>query len=167
MSSNDYINSRCNVTANYTGGSKFERNMHGVFNILTKDAPPSGFANVTKGKGSGRVYGQAQCRGDIDPEGCNSCIRNSTLDIVQKYCPNASDAIIWYENYQLRYSNTDFFGHLNVEDSGNWFWINDKVKEPNAFNQKLGSLLKNLASQATTEPNSKFMLATGNITSTD
>ncbi|XP_049937095.1 cysteine-rich repeat secretory protein 38-like [Nymphaea colorata] len=146
MSTNDYIDSRCNVTANYTGGSKFEWNMHGVFTILTKDAPPSGFANVTKGKGLERVLAVAS---------------------IDTYCPNAIDAIMWYENCQPCYSNTNFFARLNVEDSGSWYWTADKVEEPKAFNQKLGSLLKNLTSQATTEPNSKFMFVTGNITSTD
>ncbi|XP_049931279.1 cysteine-rich repeat secretory protein 38-like [Nymphaea colorata] len=167
MSSNDYINCRCNVTAHYTGGSKFESNMHGAFNILTKDAPPSGFANVTKGKGSERVYGLAQCRGDVDQEDCKACIHNSTKAIVGTYCPSAIDAIIWYENCQLRYSNSNFFAHLIVEDSGSWYWTADKVEEHKAFNQNLGSLLKNLTSQATTELNSKFMFATGNIPSTN
>ncbi|XP_031482759.1 cysteine-rich repeat secretory protein 38-like [Nymphaea colorata] len=138
-----------------------------VFNILTKDAPPSGFANITKGKGSERVYGLAQCRGDVDQEDCKACIHNSTEAVVGTYSPSAIDAIIWYENCQLCYSNTNFFARLNVEDSGSWYWTADKVEEPKAFNQNLGSLMKNLISQVTTEPNSKFLFATGNIPSTN
>uniref|UniRef100_A0A5K0ZEJ1 Uncharacterized protein n=1 Tax=Nymphaea colorata TaxID=210225 RepID=A0A5K0ZEJ1_9MAGN len=83
------------------------------------------------------------------------------------------DAIIWYEHCQLRYSNTNFFGHLNVEDYGSWYWIDDKMEQPKAFSEELGSLLKNLTDQATTQPNSMFsmfpmsMFATGNITYND
>ncbi|KAF3774870.1 hypothetical protein EJ110_NYTH43820 [Nymphaea thermarum] len=161
MSTNDYIGSRCSTTANYTAGSFFEMNMRSVFTTLTNDALPSGFSNATVGQGSDTVYGLVQCRGDIGQDSCKECIRNSTQQVVG-YCPYNMDAIIWYEQCQLRYSNTNFFGLLNVDDSGNWHWINDEVENPKAFNKTLGRLLKNLTYQATTEP-SRFMFATGNI----
>uniref|UniRef100_A0A5K0ZEP7 Gnk2-homologous domain-containing protein n=1 Tax=Nymphaea colorata TaxID=210225 RepID=A0A5K0ZEP7_9MAGN len=153
MSTNDYINSHCSVTANYTNGSTFEVNMGSLFFTLTNDALPTGFSYATTGHGLDRVYGLDQWRGDVDEDTCNGCISNFTQQVV-KYCPNTMDAIVWYEKCQFCYSNTNFFGLLNVDDSGNWHWINDKVEHPKAFNKKLGSLLKNLTDQATTEPNS-------------
>ncbi|XP_031499229.1 cysteine-rich repeat secretory protein 38-like [Nymphaea colorata] len=166
ISSNDYINSRCNAAVNYTAGSKFEANMRRVFFTLTNLAPPIGFGFATWGQGLDRVYGLVQCRGDIDQEDCKACIHNSTQAVVDTYCPSAVDAIIWYENCQLRYSNTKFFARLNVEDSGFWYWVADKVIDPKVFNEKLGSLLKNLTYLATIDL-SRLMFVTGYIPYSD
>ncbi|XP_031499197.1 cysteine-rich repeat secretory protein 38-like [Nymphaea colorata] len=114
--------------------------MQSVFSILTNDAPPVLFANATAGQGtSERVYGLVQSRGDVGEDNCRKCIQNSTLQVV-KYCPNTRDAIIWYEKCQLRYSNTDLFGQLNTDDSGDWHWTYGKVEDPKAFYEKLGTL---------------------------
>lgn len=93
---------------------------------------------------------------------CRSCISNSTEKIVDIHCPNAMNAIIWYEKCQLRYSNSSFFGRLDVQDSGYWYWLNDKVEDPADFNKKLRKFLKSLASRAVTQP-SRLMFAAGNI----
>ncbi|XP_049936397.1 cysteine-rich receptor-like protein kinase 6 isoform X3 [Nymphaea colorata] len=135
--------------------------MHSLFSILTNDALPTGFSNATVGVGSDTVHSLVQCRGDIDQDSCKECIRNSTQQVVG-YCPYNMDAIIWYEKCQLRYSITNFFGQLNVEDYGYWYWINDKMEDAKAFNENLGSLLKIFTYQATTEP-SRLMFATSNI----
>ncbi|XP_031475543.1 cysteine-rich receptor-like protein kinase 25 [Nymphaea colorata] len=161
ISTDDYIRSRCSPTGNYMAGSMFEVNMRTLFSTLTKDVPLIGFYNVTVGQGSERVYGLVQCRGDVDQQDCEACINNSTVQVV-KYCPNTMDAIIWYKKCQLPYSNTDFFGRLNIEDYGSWPWVDDKAEDPKSFTKKLGHLLKNLTSVASTEP-SGLMFATGNI----
>ncbi|XP_031504420.2 putative cysteine-rich receptor-like protein kinase 20 [Nymphaea colorata] len=174
MSTNDYIDSRCSITTNYTDGSTFEVIMRSLFSTFTNDPVDSfpSFSKATLVNGSDTVYGLVQCRGDIGQDSCKECISNSTQQVI-KYCPNAMDAIVWYEKCQLRYSNTNFFGHLNVKDYGSWNWIDDKMEHPKAFNEKLGSLLKNLTDQATTVPNSMLsmfpmsMFAMGNITYDD
>ncbi|KAF3777378.1 putative cysteine-rich receptor-like protein kinase 33 [Nymphaea thermarum] len=155
-------------TASGIAGSVYELNMEAVFSTLTNDALPFGFSNVTVGQGPETVYGLVQCRGDVDQQDCKACIINSTIQIVE-YCPNTMDAIIWYQKCQLRYSNTDFFGRLNVDDSGGWHWTSGKVTDSKGFNEKLGHLLKDLTSLATTptDPASKLMFATGNIPYTD
>ncbi|KAF3774869.1 putative cysteine-rich receptor-like protein kinase 30 [Nymphaea thermarum] len=168
-STNDHIDHRCSTTDNYTAGSVYEMNMEAVFSTLTNDALPFGFSNVTVGQGPETIYGLVQCRGDVDQQDCKACVYNSTIQVV-KYCPNTMDAIIWYQKCQLRYSNTDFFGWLNMDDTGNWYWTNDKVTDIKGFNEKLAQLLKNVTSLAatiTTEPASKLMFATGNIPYTD
>ncbi|KAF3772973.1 Cysteine-rich receptor-like protein kinase 10 [Nymphaea thermarum] len=157
MSSNLYLMRRCSIAANYTDGDEFEVNMDSVLSTLKNDAPSIGFLNTTKGQGPEEVYGLVQCRGDIGEEECKSCISRSTIEIVQ-YCPNTKDAIIWFEKCQLRYSNTNFFGLLNLIDSVSWTWVNSSVESPKKFYGPLVSLLKNLTSAATTEP-SKSMFA--------
>ncbi|KAF3774876.1 LIM domain kinase 1 [Nymphaea thermarum] len=163
LDTNFYLASKCNGT-NYTTGGKFEANMGRVFSALTNDAPSVGFSHATAGEGSERVYGLVQCRGDMDPDECRVCISNATKYIVG-YCPYSMDASVWYEKCQLRYSNTNFFGLLNFVDYGSWIWVSGQVTDP-VFHEKLGSLLQNLSSLATTEP-SRFMFATGDIPYTD
>ncbi|KAF3772972.1 putative cysteine-rich repeat secretory protein 37 [Nymphaea thermarum] len=148
MSSNEFLRRRCSVAANYSDGDEFEN-----------EAPSIGFLNTTKGQGKEKVYGLVQCRGEVGKEECVTCISRSTIEIVQ-YCPNTKDAIIWFEKCQLRYSNTNFFGLLNLNDSDSWYWNNSTVEFPDAFDALLGSLLKNLTSAATTEP-SRRMFARG------
>lgn len=46
-------------------------------------------------------------------EVCNACITTSSQDIL-KHCPNRKEAKIWEEHCQLRYSNTKFFGALDI-----------------------------------------------------
>ncbi|XP_049931171.1 cysteine-rich receptor-like protein kinase 10 isoform X2 [Nymphaea colorata] len=159
MSSNEFLLRRCSVAANYTDGDEFEVNMDSVFSTLKNEAPSIGFLNTTKGQGTEEVYGLVQCRGDVGKEECGTCITRSTIEIVQ-YCPNTKDAIIWFEKCQLRYSNTNFFGLLNLNDSNSWSWANSSVEYPEEFYDSLGSLLKNLTSAATTEP-SRLMFARG------
>ncbi|KAF3774874.1 Cysteine-rich receptor-like protein kinase 25 [Nymphaea thermarum] len=138
--------------ANHTTQGEFESKMHSVFNNLINGAHPLGFAKATAGEGSERVYGLVQCRGDVDQETCNACISTSTDQIVHPYCGTSLDAIICYEKCQLRYSNTDFFGRLNVENSRNSS-TGPKADGPKALYDKLASLLKsNLTSEATREP---------------
>ncbi|KAF3775906.1 Cysteine-rich repeat secretory protein 26 [Nymphaea thermarum] len=161
MSSNLYLTRRCSIAANYTDRDEFEVNMDSVLSTLKNDAPSIGFLNTTKGQGPEEVYGLVQCRGDVGEEECKSCISRSTIEIVQ-YCPNTKDAIIWFEKCQLRYSNTNFFGLLNLNDSVSWTWVNSPVESPKEFYGPLVNLLKNLTSAATTEP-SRSMFA-GNAT---
>ncbi|KAF3774042.1 Cysteine-rich repeat secretory protein 38 [Nymphaea thermarum] len=151
MSSNLYLTRRCSIAANYTDGDEFDVNMDSVFSTLKNEAPSIGFLNTTKGQGPEEVYGLVQCRGDVGKEECRTCISRPTIEIVQ-YCPNTKDAIIWYEKCQLRYSNTNFFGLLNVNDSYRWSWTNSTVEYQEEFYESLGSLLENLTSGATTEP---------------
>ncbi|XP_049936568.1 cysteine-rich repeat secretory protein 38-like [Nymphaea colorata] len=168
MSSNDYIDSYCNTDINYIDGSEFQTNMRLAFATLIADVNPLGFSNATQGEGSDRVYAMAQCRGDVGQNTCKECIDTSTQKVNDTDCTHPMEAIIWYENCQLRYSNTDFFGILDVAHSGYNSW-NDDVVADESFNEQLGSLLQNLTSLATTprEPASKLMFATGNILYTD
>ncbi|KAF3773384.1 hypothetical protein EJ110_NYTH55422 [Nymphaea thermarum] len=160
MSSNDYIDSYCNADVNYIDGSEFQTNMRLAFATLIADVNPLGFSNATQGEGSDRVYGMAQCRGDVDQNTCKECIDTSTQKVDDTDCTNPMEAIIWYENCQLRYSNTDFFGSLDVNHSSHWRWTYNTVEDPDTFKDKLGSLLINLTTQATREP-STVMFATG------
>ncbi|CAN6452159.1 unnamed protein product [Victoria cruziana] len=145
---NEYIGSRCSNTSNYTAGSTFERNMKVVLASLTTDALPSGFSNKTAGLSPNEVYGLAQCRGDVTGNGCAECLDNAAVDVVRR-CPYSIDAIVWYEQCQLRYSNANFFGVLDVKDVTSWYYSKE-VKDPLIFGQKLKTLLNSLGSQATT-----------------
>ncbi|KAF3774878.1 Cysteine-rich repeat secretory protein 8 [Nymphaea thermarum] len=160
MSSNDYVDDDCDDGMSYTEGSEFQTNMRLAFATLIADVNLHGFSNATEGEGSDRVYATAQCRGDVDKNTCKECIDTSTQQVNDTDCTYPMEAIIWYENCQLRYSNTYFFGHLDVTDHGYNRYKYDLASE--SFNETLGSLLQNLSSRATTG-HSTLMFATGSI----
>ncbi|XP_031503751.1 cysteine-rich repeat secretory protein 38-like isoform X1 [Nymphaea colorata] len=160
MSSNDFVDSYCNRDINYIDGSKFQTNMHLAFATLIADVNPLGFSNAPEGEGSERVYAMVLCRGDIDKQTCKECIDTSTQKVNDTDCTYPMEAIIWYEKCQLCYSNTKFFGHLDVDQSGAHLWNSPDVND--SFNEKLSSLLQNLISQATTG-RSTPLFATGSI----
>lgn len=55
----------------------------------------------------------------VTSEKCNNCISAASKSI-QNLCPNTTDAVVWEEDWELRYSKERFFGHLDVTlHSGN------------------------------------------------
>ena len=59
------------------------------------------------------INAQYLCRGDIDPPTCRDCVAFASTDLPKK-CPTGTDAIIWYDECKVRYSNASFFAKLDV-----------------------------------------------------
>lgn len=93
-----------------------------------------------------QVNAIALCRGDVNVASCRQCIYRSTF-VLQKRCPNQKEAVIWYDNCMLRYSNRYFFGNMEF---GPWFWMYNlkKVPNPGAFTRAVRSLLNTLIFKA-------------------
>ncbi|EEF29327.1 conserved hypothetical protein [Ricinus communis] len=80
----------------------------------------SGYFATTTGKGYDKVYGLAQCRGDVSKANCSRCLHEAAKDIRQA-CRNQPDSRIWYDYCFLRLSS---------------------------FNQKVSSVMDKIKSQA-------------------
>ncbi|XP_031501483.1 cysteine-rich receptor-like protein kinase 10 isoform X2 [Nymphaea colorata] len=96
-------------------GTPFHKNLKALLSYLIENAPLSGFYNDNVGLGSGQVYGQALCRGDIPNDVCWHCTAQASSKI-QELCPNSRRAIIWLDHCQLRYSDENFGGMVDVSD---------------------------------------------------
>ncbi|XP_021719628.1 cysteine-rich receptor-like protein kinase 10 [Chenopodium quinoa] len=112
----------CSNTTMFANNSQFGANLDTLFRLLTSNATnPTGFHQAISG---GRnttneaVYGQFLCRGDLTISSCQDCVTTATTtDLPKIYCPNRKDAIIWYNECTVRYSNESFFGSLDTTPS--------------------------------------------------
>ncbi|RHN51955.1 putative Gnk2-like domain-containing protein [Medicago truncatula] len=68
---------------------------------------------VTTGNPSDSVYGLFMCRGDVTFQICDECIVNATQKLSLD-CPLSKQAVIYYENCMVRYSNESFFSTVST-----------------------------------------------------
>ncbi|XP_049936335.1 uncharacterized protein LOC116263662 [Nymphaea colorata] len=139
-------------------GTPFHKNLKALLSYLIENAPLSGFYNDNVGLGSGQVYGQALCRGDIPNDVCWHCTAQASSKI-QELCPNSRRAIIWLDHCQLRYSDEKFGGMADVSD-GACQPAEEKASNPASFYQNLRILISNLTSLAM-QSSSNHFFATG------
>ncbi|CAN1165890.1 Cysteine-rich repeat secretory protein 55 [Linum perenne] len=101
----------CSGPKNTTLDSEYQAHFDTLMTSLTEHAPlHNGFYQNDVGKHDKRIYGLAQCRGDISATNCKSCIRKATSTSVDIGCVASNDVMIWLRWCFLRYSNRSFFG---------------------------------------------------------
>ncbi|KAJ8627983.1 hypothetical protein MRB53_021290 [Persea americana] len=93
---------------------EFNNNLNRLLLTLTSYAPASGFYNAYFGDDPHIVYGLVLCRGDLDRTRCQECLNTAWNDLMIT-CPNETEAILWYSECQLRYSNQSFFGIADTD----------------------------------------------------
>lgn len=146
--SEDPLGEFCNKNTNISNGGKLSSNIDKLLAELALKAPSTGFVATTYGNNDqDKVYGLAQCRGDVvNTQDCSNCIQDATKQI-RKRCPNQADARIWYDYCFLRYSNKSFIGE--VDTSFGIFYFNvENVTDPEGFNKELGALMGKIRGQA-------------------
>ncbi|KAL6344250.1 hypothetical protein AAG906_037813 [Vitis piasezkii] len=128
----------CNNNS-HAGSTKFQSNLGALLSrSLNNESGISSFSMVSEGEDPDKVYGLFLCRPDVSKHICRSCIDAATLKIVQD-CQHTKEAIIWYNECFLRYSNRSFFSNLEM---------------------KLGEMFQNLTAEATS---SDGMYAIGQV----
>ncbi|KAK1425057.1 hypothetical protein QVD17_20400 [Tagetes erecta] len=146
----------CLYTANYTINSPYQRNLDTALATLPTTNSGSGYFNFTTGQGPNRVISFALCRGDIDPALCRSCLNDSIAGLRER-CPNQIEAVGYYNECFLKYSN--FTGNNNAVVLPN----DQNTVNVTRFNSDLRQLMDRLRGAAAAgSPVLKF--ATGNIT---
>ncbi|XP_028781362.1 putative cysteine-rich receptor-like protein kinase 20 [Neltuma alba] len=68
--------------------------------------------NTTIPGGSEAIYGLFMCRGDVSLQVCRECVANAT-QLLPFECRISKEAVIWYDECMLRYSNTSFFSTID------------------------------------------------------
>ncbi|XXG69424.1 hypothetical protein AAC387_Pa06g2300 [Persea americana] len=92
----------------------FKTNLFELLLLLTDKAATHGFSKSLLGDDPNRLYGLAQCRGDLAPENCRGCLVNALYDL-QQACTDSTKAVLWYDNCYLHYSIESFFGIMDTE----------------------------------------------------
>ncbi|KAA8519971.1 hypothetical protein F0562_014231 [Nyssa sinensis] len=101
--------------SNNTANTSYQSNLSDLLGSLTSAAATNTFYKNT----SNGIYGLYLCRGDVPIDVCQNCVNTANQDI-QNQCPSNQQAIIWYDECMLYYSNTNFFG---MEQTYPWFFM--------------------------------------------
>ncbi|XP_027364938.1 cysteine-rich receptor-like protein kinase 25 [Abrus precatorius] len=147
---------------NYTANSTYQNNLNTLLsNFSSNTQIDYGFYNFSYGHDSDKVNAIGLCRGDVKPNDCRSCFNDSKV-LLTKLCPNQKEAIGWYDNCMLRYSNRSIFNR-NENSPGFYMRNNGNATDVNQFNQVLRDLLGSLISKASSG-DSKRKFAAANMT---
>ncbi|OVA11644.1 Protein kinase domain [Macleaya cordata] len=100
-----------------------------------------------------------ECSGYVTSEVCQECVDTVAQDITTKLCPNSKQAIVWYDECMLRYSNQSFFSIMQVSPS---FFrrIGENIDSADRFNQIAAQLINDLEREAVS---SNTLFANGEI----
>ncbi|XP_057732254.1 cysteine-rich receptor-like protein kinase 29 [Arachis stenosperma] len=136
-----------NDKGNYTENSAYHTNLNTLLSTLSSNTQIDyGFYNFSQGQGSDKVNAIGMCRGDVKPESCRSCLNDSRVLLMHR-CPNQKEAIGWYDNCMLRYSNRSIFDTMEP-DPTYLLWVGINATDMNQFIQVLRNLLESLRTNA-------------------
>ncbi|XP_006391969.2 cysteine-rich repeat secretory protein 1 [Eutrema salsugineum] len=110
-----YLHSYCYKSGSYTANSSYKSNLDSLISVLRSQSSFKGFDSYTTGSSpTTTVYGTYLCRGDISSLSCETCISRASQNVLI-VCLGQKEAIIWYEECFLRYSNRQI---LSIFDYG-------------------------------------------------
>lgn len=147
----DPLGNFCNKKANINGGSQIASNIKALLAELVSKAALNGYIATFSGSGEDKVYGLAQCRGDVSSKECSTCIRDAADQVVQR-CPGQVEARIWFDYCFLRYGQDNFVGKVDTS-VGIFYYNTGNVTDPDVFERKLGALMDAVRSQAVSSAN--------------
>ncbi|XP_028767790.1 cysteine-rich repeat secretory protein 1-like [Neltuma alba] len=106
-----YFDHSCTINKNFTSSSPYQFNLDTLFGILYEKAAGGDtpeFFNTS----SANVYGEFMCRGDVPIQVCRDCVQDA-INRMASECPYNKEAVIWYDQCSLRYSDRSFFSTLD------------------------------------------------------
>ncbi|BFG40871.1 hypothetical protein CerSpe_271450 [Prunus speciosa] len=101
-----YTGHNCSTLAG-NSTSTFKSNLNQLLSTLSSNANRNDTAGFYNAK-VGTAYGLFLCRGDVSARVCEECVANATSEALLS-CPDNQQAVFWYENCTLRYSNQPFY----------------------------------------------------------
>ncbi|KAK7391018.1 hypothetical protein VNO78_19297 [Psophocarpus tetragonolobus] len=109
----NYLNHSCSSNKTFTPNSTYQANLQTLLTSLYSHATNSQFYNTTTGGGVAgeTLYGSFMCRGDVTNHTCHKCVKTATRQIAA-VCPRSKEALIWYHECLVRYSNRCFFSSM-------------------------------------------------------
>ncbi|XP_027364918.1 putative receptor-like protein kinase At4g00960 isoform X1 [Abrus precatorius] len=143
---------------NYTANSTYQHNLNTLLSNLSSNTEIKyGFYNFSYGQNSDKVNAIGLCRGDVKQNECLSCLNNSRV-LLPRLCPNQKEAIGWYDNCMLRYSDRSIFGLMEASPSF-YMWNLNNATDVDRFNEVLRKLLESLRDKAAPGDSRKFGVA--------
>ncbi|XP_031269427.1 cysteine-rich receptor-like protein kinase 8 [Pistacia vera] len=156
-----FLDYSCPPTKNFTVNSTYHSNLNLLFSSLPSNVV---FHETTSGEDPDKVYGLFLCRGDLNSTACHDCVISAIRDVT-KHCPIKKEAVIWYDECHLRYSNQPFFS-LVAEDSSISMPSPENVTEPEKADDLVAVVLRLMseaARKAAYSPNKFAGVKRGNL----
>ncbi|XP_017408618.2 LOW QUALITY PROTEIN: cysteine-rich receptor-like protein kinase 25 [Vigna angularis] len=109
----DYAYLNCSTDTD--AGSVFKFNLDTLLRRLSNATTDNGFnkTNVTGENPSDSVFGLFVCRADVPSQLCRQCVNKAAQQLALD-CSYSQQALIWYDDCMLRYSNYSFFSTLDT-----------------------------------------------------
>ncbi|KAL4012237.1 hypothetical protein IC575_029333 [Cucumis melo] len=160
-----YVCVEYTINNHTTDGAAYKANLNHLLTTLTTDHHIDyGFYNSSYGAGENRANVIGLCRGNISPETCRKCL-NDSRDLLPVRCPTHKEAIGWYQDCMLRYSDRPILGSMELSPSipmGYPF----NASDPERFTQAARKLIESLIAKASAG-DSHVKFSTGNTTLAD
>ncbi|KAJ6885610.1 hypothetical protein NC651_026289 [Populus alba x Populus x berolinensis] len=156
-----FLDHKCSNTTTFVRNSPYEANLNILLSSLASNATRNdinGFYNASTGHGVYEVYGLFLCRGDVSVEVCLKCVNLARNGVVQR-CPIQKEAIIWYDQCFLRYSNSNIFSSLSQTPSV-YMSNTQKITVDVEFNKLLVNTISDAVNVAASAPSGEKKLAT-------
>ncbi|XP_057446351.1 cysteine-rich receptor-like protein kinase 25 isoform X2 [Lotus japonicus] len=113
---------------------------------------------------SDSVYGLFMCKGDDDSQLCQQCIGDATLQLFSE-CSLSKQAVIWYDECMVRYSNRNFFSAVDTQPK--FVYLNPlNVSNPESFLHLVYKAMNATADEAASG-DEKIKYATKEVTVSD
>ncbi|WVY96186.1 hypothetical protein V8G54_028337 [Vigna mungo] len=124
-----YLSHNCSSSSNkamITADSAFLSNLETLFSYLSSNSTTkTRFYNTTVDT----VSGLFMCRGDLSPDLCRLCVLDATK-LIASECRSSKEAVIWYNNCFLRYSDHPFPSTLETSPTYHRFNV-ENTSSPN------------------------------------
>lgn len=131
MSQPQHMHTFCDkLSENFTQTSQYKSNRDTLLSSLRDRSSLETYYNATVGISPDTIHGMFLCRGDITKTSCSNCVKTATLEITTNNCTNIKDAIVYYEECMVRYSNVSF---LSLVESGPWASRYSVASFPDSF----------------------------------
>lgn len=146
----NYLYQFCS-TNKTTTNSTFQSNLRTLFSSLSSNATANNdFHNstVTGRNSSDTVYGLFMCRGDTDTSTCSKCVANVTQKLSSdSECSLSKQAVSWYDECMVRYSNRSFFSTADTRP-GAFLFNTANVSNQESFMSLLFATMNDTADEA-------------------
>ncbi|KAK4258915.1 hypothetical protein QN277_005310 [Acacia crassicarpa] len=109
-----FLFNNCSSVKTFTANSAFQSDLTTLLSSLASyRTANTDFYNTTVAGQGETAYGLFMCRGDVTLEICHQCVVEATQRLTSD-CQFSKEAVIWYDECMLRYSNTSFFSTVDT-----------------------------------------------------
>ncbi|KAI9123858.1 hypothetical protein K1719_005158 [Acacia pycnantha] len=107
-----YLYHNCSSNKTFAADSAFQSGRNTLLSALASNNATDFKIHTVAVRGD-TVYGLFTCRGDVNLATCHQCVFNATQWLPSE-CPVSKEAIVWYDECLLCYSNHSFFSTVET-----------------------------------------------------